>query len=192
MNLIETWCSLQPKSLITLHDLAIGTSSSLDITTPKMSIDSKPPPFSPSEIIVLPLLEDDLLSAAHVMSQAFGPDNPFLNFMFPPSTRPSDFSSKGDERQAAQWKHDFFIHPDGKDKYHVLKAVRKGQEDKVLGVSIWCKPGFRHEELKLEDLEGEELDSYKGVNVENWNKLWVDGCQVIRDEIMKEQTNDSW
>ncbi|KAK5111238.1 hypothetical protein LTR62_005266 [Meristemomyces frigidus] len=154
---------------------------------PDVTFSKRTLPFPTEDILILPMADDDLLSAAETAGWSFGyEDNPFTNFTSPEPIRPrNDDDHRIAQAKSASRFKEMVSGPDA-NLNMVMKIVQKGEEHKVLGAAFWGLPGERHKDLDKSKLEVEKLEAWSDIHEKNWNTL-MNTFQAAKDEILKEQ-----
>lgn len=116
-----------------------------------------------------------------LFNAAFGSNSPIWLHMYPPPRPPLDEMA---EVGAYQHMMDV-VHPQ-----HVYVAAMAELEDgteRLVGMAVWGKPGYRYELLDKETMTDEEKHAYKGYNLE-FRNMFRQTLQNHRDKLMGDDT----
>ncbi|KAJ9114729.1 hypothetical protein QFC22_005605 [Naganishia vaughanmartiniae] len=114
---------------------------------------------------------------AYLLTAVFGDTGTVWDYMFPPP-RPSDESRAvlGGLQQALDAR-----------KSTVLYVIAVGSfpdgQERILGMAVWGKPGFRYEPLLEETMAQKQKEAFEGYNLAFRNE-WKGTPQRQRDELM--------
>lgn len=140
--------------------------------------------IKPEDILILPLELSDVSSAARIPSVAFGGEGPLMNLLYPERLQSGGAAGRV-HKEALRIKTDYFDDPKGKQKYLLLKAVKKGDEGNVLGFAHWTRPGVRWQELRKDELKpGEQQEGYSDVDEVGYNRVFS-AFRDAQDKVMQ-------
>lgn len=108
---------------------------------------------------------------------AFGSDSPIWAHMYPPPRPPMDeMADAGAQQHKLDCGNPELV-------YVVARATFPDGEERVAGVAVWGKPGYRWKSLDQEKMSEEEKYAFQGYNLA-FRNVWRQTLQDHRDKLM--------
>jgi hypothetical protein len=112
-----------------------------------------------------------------LFNAAFGSDSPIWAHMYPPPRPPlEEMAAAGAEQHRMDCAHPDLV-------YVVAWAKFTDAEERIAGVAVWGKPGYRWQDLNADKMSEAEKYAYQGYNLA-FRNVWRRTLQEHRDKLM--------